>query len=161
MSWIRTHKLLIILYAAGIWFGISELNLSLETSAALEQPRAYIEGDDNVADISAAIYPGRAMTLYYQAYQAALCSQPAHVRAPVCKARGPVKHGEVRKLIEQSLATGNRSIEFVLYNYAVVLIQEGAPKDEIDAAIRNWRSANPTSELPDPRNAGHEVDADV
>ena len=153
MSWIRTHKLLLVIYAAGMWLGISESNLSLETSAALEQPRTYIDGDDNVADISAAIYPGRAMTLYYQAYQAALCSQPTNAQAQVCKARGPVKPGEVRELIEQSLATGNRSIEFVLYNYAVVLVQEGAPADQIDAAVRNWRSANPISKLPDPRNA--------
>jgi hypothetical protein len=153
VSWIRTHKLLLVIYAAGMWLGISESNLSLETSAALEQPRAYIDGDDNVADISAAIYPGRAMTLYYQAYQAALCSQLANAQAQVCKARGPVKPGEVRKLIEQSLATGNRSIEFVLYNYAVVLVQESAPADQIDAAIRDWRSAHPTSTLPDPRNA--------
>ena len=153
MSWLRTHKLLLVIYAAGMWLGISESNLSLETSAALEQPRTYIEGDDNVADISAAIYPGRAMTLYYQAYQAALCSQPTNAQAQVCKARGPVKPGEVRELIEQSLATGNRSIEFVLYNYAVVLVQEGAPADQIDAAVRNWRSANPISKLPDPRNA--------
>jgi hypothetical protein len=93
------------------------------------------------------------MTLYYQAYQAALCSQPTNAQAQVCKARGPVKPGEVRELIEQSLATGNRSIEFVLYNYAVVLVQEGAPADQIDAAVRNWRSANPISKLPDPRNA--------
>ncbi|MGK0484840.1 MAG: hypothetical protein ACJAYI_000348 [Myxococcota bacterium] len=153
MSWLRTHKLLLVIYAAGMWLGISESNLSLETSAALEQPRTYIDGDDNVADISAAIYPGRAMTLYYQAYQAALCSQPTNAQAQVCKARGPVKPGEVRELIEQSLATGNRSIEFVLYNYAVVLVQEGAPADQIDAAVRNWRSANPISKLPDPRNA--------
>jgi hypothetical protein len=41
----------------------------------------------------------------------------------------------------------------VLYNYAVVLVQEGAPADQIDAAVRNWRSANPISKLPDPRNA--------
>jgi hypothetical protein len=153
VSWLRTHKLLLVIYAAGMWLGISESNLSLETSAALEQPRTYIDGDDNVADISAAIYPGRAMTLYYQAYQAALCSQPTNAQAQVCKARGPVKPGEVRELIEQSLATGNRSIEFVLYNYAVVLVQEGAPADQIDAAVRNWRSANPISKLPDPRNA--------
>ena len=153
MSWLRTHKLLLVIYAAGMWLGISESNLSLETSAALEQPRTYIDGDDNVADISAAIYPGRAMTLYYQAYQAALCSQPTNAQAQVCKARGPVKPGEVRELIEQSLATGNRSIEFVLYNYAVVLVQEGAPADQIDAAVRNWRSANPISKLPDPRDA--------
>jgi hypothetical protein len=153
VSWIRTHKLLLVIYATGMWLGISESNLSLETSAALEQPRTYIDGDDNVADISAAIYPGRAMTLYYQAYQAALCSQPTNAQAQVCKARGPVKPGEVRELIEQSLATGNRSIEFVLYNYAVVLVQEGAPADQIDAAVRNWRSANPISKLPDPRNA--------
>lgn len=153
MSWIRTHKLLLVIYAAGMWLGISESNLSLETSAALEQPRAYIDGDDNVADISAAIYPDRAITLYYQAYQAALCSQPANAQAPVCKARGPVKPGEVRILIEASLATGNRSIEIALYNYAAVLVQEGAPADQIDAAVRNWRSANPISKLPDPRNA--------
>ena len=153
MSWLRTHKLLLVIYAAGMWLGISESHLSLETSAALEQPRTYIDGDDNVADISAAIYPGRAMTLYYQAYQAALCSQPANSQAQVCKARGPVKPGEVRELIEQSLATGNRSIDFVLSNYAVVLVQEGAPADQIDAAVRNWRSANPISKLPDPRNA--------
>ena len=153
MNWVKTHKLLLVIYAVGITLGLMELDLSEEKAGLLERPEAYVPSKHNVADVSAEIYPGRALTLYYQAYQAALCSQPAHANSEGCKSRDPVRPGAVRELIKQSLATGNRSIEMALYNYAVVLIQEGAPAEEIDAAVRQWRSAHPLSKLPDPRAA--------
>jgi hypothetical protein len=42
-------------------------------------------------------------------------------------------------------------MELLLYNYAVVLIQTGAPQAQIDSAVRAWRVAHPHSQLPDPR----------
>lgn len=153
MNWVKTHKVLVVVYAAGITLGLFELNLSGESAGTLERPEAYLQSEKNVADVSAEIYPDRALTLYYQAYQAALCSQAAHAQSEGCTSREPGQPGNVRELIERSLATGNRSIEMVMYNYAVVLIQERAPAEEIDAAVRAWRSSYPMSTLADPRDA--------
>lgn len=152
MNWIRTHKLLLTIYTALVILGWLEWRLPEESAGTLERPDAYLDEKHNVADVSAEVYPDRALTLYYQAYQAALCSQPAYAGSRACTSREPVAPGEVRKLIERALATGNRSIEIAMYNYAVVLIQENAPEEEIEAAIRNWRRSYPMSQLADPRD---------
>jgi hypothetical protein len=153
MRWLRAHGVLLVVYGAGLVLAVLELAHPEVRVGKLEQPEAYLAPDVNVADVSAAIYPDRALTLYYQAYQASLCQGRADDPATVCSRRGPPRPGEVRQLIERSLATGNQSIELALYNYAVVLIHENAPAEEIEAAVRAWRLAYPASEHPDPRIA--------
>jgi len=99
------------------------------------------------------VLPDRALTLYYRAYQASLCEERSADPGSICSRRGPPRPGEVRELIERSLATGNRSIEYAMYNYAIVLPHAGAPDAEVEAATRNWRISHPHSSLPDPRVA--------
>lgn len=151
LDWILQHRLLLIIYVAGGALAISELRLPPEQAGALDGAAAYLDSEASIADVSAEIYPDRALTLYYQAFQKSLCGGPARTRPEGCDARGPVDPEEVSALIKRAIAKGNRSIEQLLYNYAVVLVQEGAPEAEIEAAIRNWRVAHPTSERPDPR----------
>ncbi len=153
MGWLRAHRLLLVVYASALTLAAFELTDPEIQTGKLDHPRAFLEPGSNVADVSAAVHPDRALTLYYQAYQASLCEGRNTDPGSVCSRRGPPRPGEVRKLIERSLATGNRSIEFAMYNYAIVLLHEGAPDAEVEAAARNWRISHPHSSLPDPRVA--------
>jgi hypothetical protein len=153
MPWLRSHRVLLAVYAGVIALAWFELTDSEVQAGRPDKPEIFLAPGSNIADVSAAVYPNRAMTLYYKAQQAALCSQPDAAATPVCRARGPVRPGEIRELLAQAVATGNRSIEDLLYNYAWVLLQEGASEAEVDAAVRNWRTSHPTSDRPDPRVA--------
>jgi hypothetical protein len=157
MHWLKTHRLLLVVYGSGIALAIAEMGLPESRTGELEGPETFLTPDINIADVSSALYPERSLSLYYRAYQASLCYGPAATMPKECLRRDPVEPGEVRELIERSLATGNRSIELAMYNYAMVLIQENAPAKEIDAAIRTWRIAYPGSSRPDPRAKQREM----
>ena len=138
MRWVRAHKLLLIIFSASfVLAGIELMGGSTEDG----KPSDYLEADYNIADVSTEIYPERALSFYYQAQQAAYCNEPGSRQFEVCRSRGPAEPGEIRGLLEAALATGNRSIEEAMYNYAWVLVQEDAPSDEIDAAVETWRRA--------------------
>ncbi len=153
MRWLRAHSLFLVVYGSALFLAALELTDPDVGKGKLDDPPAYLEPESNIADVSAALYPDRALTLYYQAYQTSLCEDRANDPDTVCHRRGPPKPGEVRKLIERSLATGNRSIELAMYNYAIVLLHEGAPDAEVEAAVRSWRISYPSSTRPDPRVA--------
>lgn len=151
MGWLREHKLLLVVYGAALALAAFELNDPSLRPGRPDDPEIYLEPDVNIADVSAELYPDRALSLYYRAYQASLCSDPGVAASAVCRQRGPVAPGEVRQLLERSLRTGNRSVELAEYNYVMVLLQENAPKSEVDAAVRRWRLDYPSSERSDPR----------
>lgn len=152
MRWLYPHRLLLVIYVGGLILAAFELNLSPQNQADyLANPEAFLLPEINIAAVSSALYPERALTLYYRAHQTALCSGAEGETSPECRQRGPVEAGEVRTLLARSLATGNRSIEMAMYNYAMVLIQENASRELINTAIHNWRSSYPDSSLPDPR----------
>jgi hypothetical protein len=153
MGWILAHKLLLVVYGAAIVLAAFELSDPDVRADKEDDPSVYLEPDTNVADVSAAVHPDRGLTLYYQAQQAAHCSQPGARELPVCRARGPVRPGEVRELLEEAIETGNRSLELAMYNYAWVLLEENAPPEEVAAAVAIWRDAHPNSRRPDPREA--------
>jgi hypothetical protein len=155
MRWLRGHGVLLAVYGGGLLLAAFELT-NPGVRPELEDARAYLEAGSNVADVSAALYPDRALTLYYQAYQASLCAGRAGDPDSVCGRRGSPRPGEVRELLERSLATGNQSIELALYNYVLVLLDENAPEAEVEAAIRSWRLAHPSSAYPDPRSVYQE-----
>jgi hypothetical protein len=151
MDFVRAHKLLLAVYGSMLLLAGFELSNPEIVIGRPEAPETYLRPDYNIADVSAAMYPDRALSLYYRAHQVALCGQPGAERNEVCREHGPVEAGEVRELLERAIATGNRSLEELLYNYAAVLIQEGAPEAEIEAAVEHWRSTHPGSNRPDPR----------
>ena len=153
MRWLRTHRLLLAVYGFGALLAFYELRQPYALLGTDDRPEWFLDPEHNIVDVSSAIHPGRAATFYYRAYQASLCQDPSASANEVCHARGPVGRKEIRELLEQALATGNDSMEELLYNYAVVLIQSGAPQAEIDAAVRAWRIAHPHSDRPDPRSA--------
>lgn len=157
MSWVRAHRVLLAVYTGLFALAYFELTDPEIRAGQPDEPDVYLEPETNIADVSAAIYPDRAMTLYYRAQQAALCADAAAASSSVCRARGPVSSGEIRALLEEALATGNRSIELLLYNYAMVLLQEGAPEAEIDAAVRDWKISFAATGRPDPRVAYREM----
>lgn len=162
MATVRQHALLFVVYGAGLLLAAYELSHPDVQQSKLDfpdaYPEAYVAPELNIADVSAAVHPGRALSLYYAAQQAALCAG-GRARDPdtVCPRRGPPRPGEIRELLERSLATGNRSIELVMYNHAIVLLHEGAPAEEVEAAVRAWRLAYPASSHPDPRDAFREM----
>ncbi len=149
--WIWNQRVILFVCVVGVALAYSELRLPDDPVGPLDRPDAYFAEETSVADVSAAIYPDRALTLYHQAFQESLCTSPRRKRLEGCDERDPVEPGEVRELIERAVAKGNRSIEQLLYNYAVVLVQEGAPQEEIDAAVRNWRITHPTADRADTR----------
>jgi len=151
VSRLRAHLLPVVLLGSTLFLGFFESTDPEIQASDTDQPAIYLDPEVNIADVSAALYPDRALTLYYEAFQASLCQNPSAVPHSACERRGPPKPGEVRELIERSLATGNRSNELALYNYAMVLIQEGAPADQVDAAVHDWRATYPRSQRPDPR----------
>ena len=153
MRWLRAHRLLLVVYGSTALLGFYELRRPYPLFGSVDRPEWYLAPEHNIVDVSNAILPGRAATFYYQALQASLCQEPSHAAAEVCRARGAVGHEEIRELFERAIATGNDSIEDLLYNYAVVLIQSGASAADVDAAVRAWRIAYPHSQSPDPRAA--------
>ena len=157
MAWLRAHRLLLIVYAGALGLGIFELANPRIQDGRPDAPEVYLDPETNIADVSAAVWPDRALSLYYRAYQAALCGERAGETHDACRARGPVEPGEIRELLERALATGNRSIELAMYNYAIVLLQENAAPQDVDAAIRRWRAAHPSSARPDPRRVYREM----
>ncbi len=58
-----------------------------------------------------------------------------------------------RKKFEAALATGDKTIEDLLYYYAVTLVRMNADPQEIDEAVANWRFNFPFSSRTDPRAA--------
>ncbi|MFT5443023.1 MAG: hypothetical protein ACI8W3_002068 [Myxococcota bacterium] len=160
MNWIRNQRLIVVIYACALLLAYFEVNLPPERAGELDSPSAYLKPDVNIADVSASLYPERALTLYYRAYQASLCSGPVRNQPEGCRGRDRVAPGDVRTLIERSLATGNRSIEMAMYNYIHVLIQEGASEDEILAAAHRWRLSYPASAYPNPITARKEQSPD-
>jgi len=152
MRFLRAHKLLVVIYSALLFLAFREWTDPEIRNEDKLVPAHYLENGRNIADVSAAIYPDRALSFYYRAHQAVLCSQPGAEQYDVCRVRGPAKPGEVRGLLEHALATGNRSLEEAMYNYAFVLVQENAPQAEIDAAVAQWRESHPDSDRPDPRS---------
>jgi len=151
MRWLHAHQLLLVIYIGGLILAVLESTLPQDRIDYLANPDVYLRPETNIADVSSALYPERALTLYYNAYRTSLCAGAEDQTPPECQRRDPVEPGEVRKLIERSLATGNRSIEMAMYNYALILIQENASPKLIDAAIRNWRISYPDSPEVDPR----------
>jgi hypothetical protein len=148
---LRAHKLLVVVYSGLLFLAIREWTDPEINDDQKLVPADYLESGRNIADVSAAIHPERAVSFYYRAHQAVLCSQPGAEQYEVCRSRGPAKPEEVRELLERALATGNRSLEEALYNYAWVLVQENAPEAEIDAAVALWRENHPDADRPDPR----------
>ncbi len=58
-----------------------------------------------------------------------------------------------RRKFEEALATGDRTNEDLLYNYAITLVSLQADSKDIDAAIASWRYNFPFSDREDPRTA--------
>ncbi|HIF92490.1 MAG: hypothetical protein ABGX04_13340 [Myxococcales bacterium] len=150
MRWFRAHKVLLAIYIGGLTLAVLELYLPQFQHDYLTNSKSLLQPEINLADVSSRLYPDRAYSFYYRALQAALCVRGT-ASPPECRNRAPVKSHEIRELVERSLATGNRSIEMAMYNYAIILLQEQASHEEIDAAIHNWRTNYPNSNEVDPR----------
>ncbi len=80
-------------------------------------------------------YPQRPMHLYYRGLWA-LERQDDRV------ARG---------LFARAIESGFHSNEGLLHHYARLLVEAGAPQDEIDRAVALWQKHFPHSRNPDPR----------
>lgn len=156
-GWIREHRLLLVVYGGAALLAAFELSGPGVEPGVADDPSWFLDPEVNIVDVSEALHPERANTLYYRAFQASLCASLGPQQAETCRERGPVRQGEIRELLERSLATGNRSNELALYNYALVLLQEGASRDRVEQAVRAWRAAYPRSLRPDPREAFAEM----
>ncbi len=93
MTWDRTHKVPLALFAIAITLGLLEMRLPDESTGALERPESYLQDKANVVKVSEEIYPGRALPLYYKAYQASLFSHPSTANDTSCISRDPVAPG--------------------------------------------------------------------
>jgi hypothetical protein len=151
VRWFRAHQVILVVYLGGLSLAALELNLPQFEPEYLTKSESLLKPKTNIADVNSALYPNRAYSLYYRALQASLCSGPRRETQPGCQDRARVGPHEIRELIERSLATGNRSNEMVMYNYAIILLQEKAAPELVDAAIHVWRVNYPESREADPR----------
>lgn len=153
MKW-RDHRLLAVVYLGFALLAYHESRAPGLGSIDNPQPPAWLlDPDHNIADVYAELYPERAASHFYRALQGSLCTQVGPDTSPECTAFDLTSYGELRDLLANAVATGNRSNERILYNYAVILLVSGAPRAEVDAVVRRWRRDYPYSELEDPRTA--------
>jgi hypothetical protein len=157
VGWLRAQKVILLVYIGGLTLAAFELNLAQFEPDYLIKSESLLNPETNIADVSSELYPDRAYSFYYRALQASMCSGPGREAQPECQGRDPVKPHEIRELIEHSLATGNRSNEMAMYNYAIVLLQENATPELVDAAIAVWRVNYPQSKNLDPREMVREA----
>jgi hypothetical protein len=149
----REHRLLIAVYVAFAVLAFHESRAPGLGSIDAAQPPAWLlDPGRNIADVYAELYPERAASHYYRALQASLCTQVGPATSSECADFDLRSHREMRELLASAVATGNRSNERALYNYAVILLYSGAPPAEVDAVVRRWRRDYPYSALPDPRS---------
>ena len=135
MSW-RFHPLIPVAYAALATLAIVELSTPVLTSSGggKIEPELFLEPDRNLADIGRELFPERASSLFFRAQQAALCQQLGPIASPECSDSNRLGVSELRELLERAVRTGNRPSEMLLYNYILILIQDRAPRSEIQQA---------------------------
>lgn len=154
MSW-RKHRLF-----AFVLLGFALLAFHESRTPGLgsldqgEPPEWLLDPDRNLADVYAELFPERASSYHYRALQASLCARPGFGKSPECVDFDLRNHHDERDLLGRAVATGNRSNERILYNYALNLIHTGGSASEIDAVLHRWRRDYPHSALPELRRAG-------
>lgn len=151
-KWLREYRFLAVIYSLAAVAGFFEITgLDTKYEPGLAQPEWFLDPECNLSDVAAELYPDRVGTKYYRGYQAAMCYFEGPYKSPVCNQfrRGDLT--EVCALMEQALATGDKSNEQLFYYYAGLLLRTDASPEKISEAIRAWRVNFPKSGLPDPR----------
>lgn len=150
-QWIREYRFLAYVVAVTMALAVYEVNSGrrIEPSSDIK-PESILNYKRNMPDVLTELYPERNGTHYWVGYQAALCMDRGFTRQ-VCRKFPHQNINDVREEFERALATGEKSNEELLLNYADILVQLGESEDEINKAIRNWRINFPHSKNPTPR----------
>ncbi len=118
----------------------------LAISAAIhdrgQPPSAVAGAQARATDILMTIYPELPKHLYYRGLSSLNAGDPVNAR----------------RLFESALEGRLYSNEGLLHNYALVLIELGAPQEEIEQAIALWKKHFPHSRNPDPQEYQAERD---
>jgi outer membrane protein assembly factor BamD (BamD/ComL family) len=128
----RIYRVLAVIAVLALGAAVREHE---EAAAAVARAQA------RATDILLALYPDLPKHLYFRG----LSSLNAGDRITA------------RRLFEAALAQHFYTNEGLLHNYAVVLVELDAPREEIDRAIALWKKHFPHSKNPDPleyRNEG-------
>ena len=121
----RIYRVLAVIAALALGAAAREHE---ETAAVVARAQA------RATDIVVALYPDLPKHLYFRG----LSSLNAGDRITA------------RRLFEAALAQHFYTNEGLLHNYAVVLVELDAPREQIDHAIALWRKHFPHSKNPDP-----------
>ena len=157
ISWLiagaRKHRVLVVVYTlAGIaaWYELKQDGMP--TNLEETKPEWYLNENYNLAEVTAEIYPNRSNTLWSRAFQVAHCTDYNFRQMGICRNVPPPSLQQIREMFEEALATGDKSNEQLLYNYATLLLKLEEDPDQVEAAIRDWQINFPASKLPHPRD---------
>ena len=95
-----------------------------------------------------------ALTLVSELYPE---SAEAHYQRGLAALTARRDYAEARRAFEQALATGIKTNEELLYEYAMVLALMEEDANLVNAAIANWRENFPNSTRVDPRVAARAI----
>ncbi len=134
----REYRLVLLLVTLAVVFGVVEL-LGRVTSD--EPPFSDFGGLREESRLIRELYPDSPDAEYFRGVEA------RYLRLDL---------DEAREHFERALASGIRSRPELSYDYAVVLYLMGATDAEVDAAVTDWRTNNPSATDPPPRSL-HQV----
>ena len=121
----RHYRVLVVLAVLGICAALREYG---------QPTSAVADAQTRAAGILVTLYPEHPKHLYYRGLSALNAGDRVNAR----------------KLFESAVEGRLYSNEGLLHNYAVVLVELDAPRDEIERAIALWKKHFPHSQNPDP-----------
>jgi len=136
---VRSHRLLVWLYVPAILVAVWEKTGDIHPDS---------QSTDRDSALAAYAYLIEYEYLFQELY-------PDHPRSGLYRGLDAL-HGrgspeEARRCFEAAIATGVKTDEGLLYNYAKTLILLDENPAQVDAAVANWKANFPTSKIPDPR----------
>ena len=161
-DWIRRYRFLMVVYGLVALPAIYEVWVTKKMDGPMAELLNINPGPGEADlflqnDFPAYIrklYPERAEAHYAQATQILMCvaTKRQGLKVPICDRIGDLSWEVVGKHLEAAVKTGSVDEEGVLYDYAIYLVSNDKPKEQVDEAIRNWRWHFPFSKRPDPRS---------
>ena len=164
---IRRYRFLLLVYGLAVPFAAYELWATKKLAEPVTE-FLNIKAGPGDADVLfqydfprflAELYPERSETLFARGLQVQMCVgfRGEGKRIPICERLETVSLQEAQRHFKAAIDTGNRTVENVLYHYAMFLNETGASEKEVAAALAEWKRHYPFSKRFDPRTASRAI----